>query len=150
MTVSHLSDYSTKKLLNLIINTDGGARGNPGPAAIGVVIQDASGALLHSHKARLGAQTNNVAEYEALLYALGWLSRFQADQEVQKCSFLLDSKLVIEQVNGKWKVKEAHLQTFVKKAQEIIHSLPFPITLSYVPRAKNAVADALVNEALDE
>lgn len=136
--------------LRLIIHTDGGARGNPGPAAIGVVVQNQSYLQLHTHKAFLGSQTNNVAEYEALLYALHWLSRFQATQAVESCSFLLDSKLVIEQVNGNWKVKEAHLQRYVKEAQEMIRTLPFSVTLSYIPRAQNAHADRLVNEALDD
>jgi ribonuclease HI len=134
---------------SLRINTDGGARGNPGPAAIGVVVTDEHKKIIHSHNAYLGAQTNNVAEYEALLYALHWLERFSATTQLQKCDFFLDSKLVIEQVNGNWRVKEIHLQKYVLEAMNIIRSLPFPITLSYVPRAQNADADALVNAALD-
>jgi ribonuclease HI len=134
---------------NLTVNTDGGARGNPGPAAIGVVIQD-DGKIIHEHKAYLGEQTNNVAEYEALLYALGWVSRFCVDKNVDSVEFLLDSKLVVEQVQGHWKVKEAHLQTLVSKAKELLVSLPCSYAFRYVPRAQNAHADKLVNQALDE
>lgn len=134
----------------LKINTDGGARGNPGPAAIGVYVRDESNAVIHTHNAYLGEQTNNVAEYEALLYALHWLERFSHTTPLQKCDFFLDSKLVIEQVNGNWKVKELHLQKYVLEAMSLIRALPYTVTLSYVPRAQNSEADALVNWALDE
>lgn len=134
----------------LTIHTDGGSRGNPGPAAIGVVVQDMTGTVIHSHNAFLGVQTNNTAEYEALIYALEWLRRFCSDQAPHSARFLLDSKLVVEQVSGHWKVKEAHLKQFVTKAQSIISSLPISITLSYVPRAQNTHADSLVNQALDK
>lgn len=132
----------------LTVNTDGGARGNPGPAAIGVVIQE-NGQVIHEHNEYLGEQTNNVAEYEALLYSLGWLNRFCTDKTVDSVEFLLDSKLVIEQVQGHWKVKEAHLQTLVSKAKDLLATLPCSYSFRYVPRAQNAHADKLVNQALD-
>lgn len=134
--------------MKLTVNTDGGARGNPGPAAIGVVIQQ-DGEIIHEHNDYLGEQTNNVAEYEALLYSLGWLNRFCKDTTVDSVEFLLDSKLVIEQTQGHWKVKEAHLQELVGKAKTLLSSLPCKYSFRYVPRAQNAHADKLVNQALD-
>lgn len=135
--------------IHLTINTDGGARGNPGPAAIGVVIQDQNAHVLYEKGQYIGEQTNNVAEYEALTHAVEWLSRFCAQTQVEDVQFLLDSKLVIEQVNGNWKVKEAHLQTLHQKVRALLTALPCSFRISYVPRAQNAAADALVNQALD-
>lgn len=135
--------------MQLSIYTDGGARGNPGKAAIGVVISDES-KVIHTHKKFLGVQTNNVAEYEALLYATEWISRFCAQLSVDKCLFFLDSMLVVSQIQGKWKVKQSHLLPYYQKITHILQSLPCSWDIRYVPRHKNAVADRLVNEALDE
>jgi ribonuclease HI len=130
------------------INTDGGARGNPGPAAIGVVVHQ-NGKVIHEHKKYIGEQTNNTAEYEALLYSVQWLQSFLSDNPIEHCEFLLDSKLVIEQTQGHWKVKEAHLQTYVQKIRSLLQTLSCSYSFRYVPRAQNAEADALVNQALD-
>lgn len=136
--------------MQLSIYTDGGARGNPGNAAIGVVILDQEDTLIHSHKKFLGVQTNNVAEYEALLYASEWLSRFCAELAVDKCIFFLDSLLVVSQIQGKWKIKQPHLLPYHQKIVNILNALPCDWDIRYVPRHKNARADKLVNEALDE
>ncbi|MEO8581577.1 MAG: ribonuclease HI family protein [Patescibacteria group bacterium] len=133
----------------LTVFTDGGARGNPGPAAIGVVVQQ-DHKTIHEHNNYLGEQTNNVAEYEALLYSIGWCQRFCETQLVESIEFLLDSKLVVEQVQGHWKVKEPHLQVLVAKARTLLSSLPCSYSFRYIPRAQNAAADKLVNESLDE
>ncbi len=147
-TPSQQPNNSATQQLTLTIHTDGGARGNPGPAGIGIVIH-AGQSLVHEHKAYIGEQTNNVAEYEALLYAIEWVSRFCQSQTVKSVRFLLDSKLVVEQVQGHWKVKEAHLQSLVKKAQTLLETLPCSASFAHVPRAENKDADRLVNEALD-
>ncbi len=136
--------------MQLTIHTDGGARGNPGPSAIGVVVHDEKLNIVHEHKAFLGTKTNNEAEYEALLYATEWLSRFQTTQSVQRCIFLLDSLLVVSQVKRQWKVKEARLLSYQQKITQIFSSLPFPCEIKHVPREDNSEADALVNQSLDE
>lgn len=133
---------------SLTIFTDGGARGNPGPAAIGVVVQQ-DGNVIHEYNKYLGEQTNNVAEYEALLYSIEWLSRFCTEQNVDSVEFLLDSKLVVEQVQGHWKVKEPHLQELVSKARTLLSKIPAKYSFRHIPRAQNSEADKLVNQSLD-
>ena len=128
----------------LVIHTDGGARNNPGPAGIGAVIAR-DGIVLSEISEYIGAQTNNFAEYTAVIRALemciekGWL---------EALSFKLDSKLVVEQVQGNWKVKEVTLKPLVTKVQTL--AIQFPsVSYEYVPREENREADRLVNEAID-
>lgn len=130
----------------VVIHTDGGARGNPGPAAVGVTIVH-DGARTEA-KAYLGdRQTNNWAEYEAVLFALGkCLEMMLAGRELH---FYLDSQLVVEQLKGNWKIKEPSL----KQQAEKVHGLTGNfgrVTFTYIPREQNKDADRLVNEALDE
>lgn len=136
----------------LIIYTDGGARGNPGPAGAGVVIIDASAGTQRvatfEYKKYLGPkQTNNWAEYEAVILALieakkkGFVGR--------ALEFRLDSKLVVEQLSGNWKIKEAALKEQAAKARALLDEFP-SYTFTYVPREQNKEADRLVNEAIDE
>jgi len=129
--------------MELTINTDGGARGNPGPAAVGVVFQ-AEG-LVETHERYIGETTNNVAEYTAVLDALTNLPA----GEWSKLSFRLDSQLVAFQIMGKYKVKEPNLQQLCQQVRMKLHELALPYSFEYVPRAQNAAADKLVNHALD-
>lgn len=131
----------------LIIYTDGGARGNPGPAAAGAIgIVD--GAVVFEMKQYLGpVQTNNWAEYEAVALALA---------EAKSCGFTgselevrMDSKLCVEQILGNWKIKEPTLKPQVAKVHALLKDFP-KYHFVYVPRAENSEADRLVNEALDE
>lgn len=139
----------TDELTNrLTVFTDGGARGNPGPSAIGVVVQQ-NGKMIHEYNKYLGEQTNNVAEYEALLYSIEWVGEYSATETIEACEFLLDSKLVVEQVQGHWKVKEPHLQHLVTKARSLLGNLPCKYSFRHIPRAQNSEADRLVNECLD-
>jgi ribonuclease HI len=130
----------------IIIYTDGGARGNPGPAAAGVVILDGEKRL--EYKQYLGErQTNNWAEYEAVLFAIGKLLEdlyLQRDLE-----FRLDSQLVVEQLNGNWKIKEPELKKQAAKVRSLLKDFG-SVTFTYIPREENKEADRLVNEALDE
>ena len=131
----------------LVIHFDGGSRGNPGPAGIGAVITDPDGdppERLASVSEYIGDTTNNVAEYRALIAGLEAARAFPARAvEVRG-----DSKLVIEQVRGAWKVKQAHLRPFVDDIRRLLE--PYErVTLTHVPRAQNADADLLVNAALD-
>lgn len=130
----------------VVIYTDGGARGNPGPAAAGVVILDGTERV--EIKQYLGAhQTNNWAEYEAVVIALGKaLELMMRGRDVE---FRLDSKLVVEQLMGNWKIKEEGLKKQATKVRSLLHDFG-AVTFTYVPREQNKDADRLVNEALDE
>lgn len=128
----------------LIIYTDGGARGNPGPAGIGVAIYGADRRLLAEISEYLGVATNNQAEYQAIIVALKRASELKA----RELEFYLDSELVVKQLNREYKVKNKDLAPLFL----IIHnlSLDFPkITYTHIPREENAVADQLANEAMD-
>lgn len=128
----------------LIINTDGGSRGNPGPAAIGVVFSDDKGQTLAEYKERIGEATNNIAEYRALILALEKAKGF--DCEEIECR--LDSELVVRQLKGEYKVKDEKMKALFAKVQELIFFRP--IKFVHVRREFNKEADALVNQALDE
>ncbi|MCL5090951.1 MAG: ribonuclease HI family protein [Patescibacteria group bacterium] len=91
--------------------TDGGARGNPGPAAIGVYIEDEKGEALLKHGKKIGYATNNVAEYQAVIEALTWLK--ESSLELSQVDFFLDSSLVVNQLNGVFRIKENHLRDLI-------------------------------------
>ena len=130
----------------VVIYTDGGARGNPGPAGAGIYILD--GAENHEFKKYLGPkQTNNWAEYEAVALALAHLKELGLTG--RELEFRLDSKLVVEQLSGNWKIKEPTLKPQVAKVHAFLRDFPSH-TFTYVPRAQNEEADRLVNEAIDE
>lgn len=128
----------------LIIHTDGGARGNPGPAALGVFITDESGAVLKEHGRYLGAQTNNYAEYMAIIDALTHARDFGADE----VDMYMDSELAVKQLNGEYRVKNPALaQLFMQ-----VHNLRLgfrKVRFTHVRRERNKDADRLVNEAID-
>lgn len=130
----------------LIIHTDGGARGNPGPAAIGVVIEK-EGKIIHEFGKTIGETTNNVAEYTAVIEALIWLASKNYTLEIK--NFFLDSKLVVEQLNGRFKLKNANLRELFLKIKILEQEVGGVITYQYIPREKNTQADFLVNQALD-
>jgi ribonuclease HI len=126
------------------VNVDGGARGNPGPAAIGVVLRDGSGAVLEEVGEKIGEATNNVAEYKALLRGI----ELAAEQGASEVDLIGDSELVVRQVEGKYKVKNAGIKPLheaVKRALAEFDSW----SIRHVRRADNADADHLVNQALD-
>lgn len=135
------------------IFTDGGARGNPGPAACAFVVFDAAGNLREKRGKYLGRATNNEAEYQGVIEALDYLSglSYLSDLSVK---FFLDSELIVNQINGLWKVKEPRLRGLLLRVREteaiLIKHFP-SLTLAYfaIPRAQNQEADALVNEVLD-
>ncbi|MBU2542803.1 ribonuclease HI family protein [Patescibacteria group bacterium] len=128
----------------LIIFTDGGARGNPGPAATGIIVKDENGKTIASFGEYLGKQTNNYAEYMALISGLKKAKELKADEV--EC--LLDSKLVCEQLKCNWKVKEPTLQKLFVVAYNL--SAEFKkVTYKHIPRERNKEADAEVNKVLD-
>ncbi len=134
----------------VIAYTDGGARGTPGPAAIGVYIVDANGKAIREVKQAIGNSTNNFAEYNGVLVALQTLKALYGKKtKDMQIEIRMDSELVKKQLNGEYQIKEPGLVPFYME----IHNLRvsnFPnLTLTHVPRAQNKEADRLVNEALD-
>ncbi len=140
--------------LNMInrvsIFTDGGARGNPGPAAIGVFIKDKTGREIAKIGKKIGIATNNVAEYKAVIEGLEWLinNKEKFLKEI-KIYFFLDSKLVYSQIVGLFKIKNAELRDLLFIIREKEAQLDLQIFYNYIPREKNKEADKLVNLALD-
>lgn len=130
--------------MKLTIYTDGGARNNPGPAALGVVIKDEKGNTLASYGEYLGKQTNNFAEYSAIISGLKKALSLGADEV--EC--IADSKLVIEQLSRRWKVKEPGIQKLFVQAWNELQKFK-KTTLLHTLRAWNKEADAEVNKILD-
>jgi ribonuclease HI len=124
--------------------TDGGARGNPGPAAYGYVIEADDGTVLAAHGEKIGVATNNVAEYRALIAGLEAAAPFNAHTVHVRA----DSLLVIKQLRGEYRVKHANLRPLHEEARALLRAYRVA-DLQHVPRAQNAEADALVNAALD-
>ncbi len=124
---------------------DGGARGNPGPAAYGFVVRDESGVIKEAN-GYIGVATNNVAEYTAIVEALKWLSNHKKGEDLQ---FFLDSLLAASQLNGIYKVKNAKIRELLVKIRELENQFS-KITYQHVPRDQNIEADKQVNIALDQ
>lgn len=135
----------------IVVYTDGGARGNPGPSGIGIHISDAKGDVLKEVSRFLGVGTNNMAEYRAVVVALETLLKmFKEETTSLGVELRLDSELVKKQLTGEYKVKDVNL----KKEYEKIQALRVPhfphITFVHVPRERNKDADRLANEAMDK
>lgn len=131
----------------IIINTDGGSRGNPGKAGVGFVVSQ-NGEIMHQCGEYVGIKTNNEAEYLAVIAALNWLVKNSKDIPTE-IEFKLDSQLVVSQLNGKYKIKHPPLQTLASQIHQTIQSLKSRVTFSHVYREQNKQADLLVNQALD-
>ncbi len=127
------------------MHVDGGARGNPGPAAIGVVVSDPGGEVLDEFGERIGVATNNVAEYRAMLRGLQRVAQLGA-REVEVIN---DSELVARQLRGVYKVKHPSMRPLYEEAMSALRGFD-RWEIRSVPRAENARADALVNAALDD
>jgi ribonuclease HI len=128
----------------LTVHVDGGARGNPGPAAIGVVVTDPDGVVVDELAERIGVATNNVAEYRALLRGLERAAALGA----REIALVNDSELVAKQLTGAYKVKHPAMKPLYEQAMSALRGFD-RWSIRSVPRAKNAHADALVNQALD-
>ncbi len=134
--------------MNLQIFTDGGARGNPGPAGIGVVVKDGKKIIFQASKF-IGRTTNNVAEYKAMVLALDWLLENQEKLDLNRIDFYFDSELLTNQMNGIYRVKAPHLREIYLKAKEKESKLGFAVSYHLLPREKNFEADGLANQAMD-
>jgi probable phosphoglycerate mutase len=130
---------------HIVAYIDGGARGNPGPAGYGVRIENLDGTLVEELSESIGVATNNVAEYRALLAALEW-ARAHAHSTVHIRS---DSLLLVQQMRGTYKVKNAGLQPLYAKARLLAHEIG-RVTFEHVGRALNGHADRLANTAMDD
>lgn len=173
----------TKKLF---VFADGGARGNPGPAAIGFIIKNSTGKTLVKKGKFVGKATNNVAEYQAVIEALKWLSKRKAEkgwgwvmgyesgcedegEEKKKkptptthprptthistppsIQFFLDSKLIVNQLNGLFKIKNSYLRGLIIKVRQLEQEVGGNVSYHFIPREKNKEADALVNQSLEQ
>jgi len=124
---------------------DGGARGNPGPAGSGAILLDDRGRAIAKLKRSLGHATNNVAEYTALVMGLEEAER----RGIDELDVRMDSLLVVQQMKGLWKIKHPGLRPLALRAGELLARFPTR-TIEYIPRELNTLADALVNEAIDE
>ena len=126
------------------LSTDGGARGNPGPAAYGYVLEAENGAVLAAHGEAIGVATNNVAEYRALLAGLGKAAELGVDE----LEVVSDSELLVKQMRGEYRVKNAALRELSVEAARLARKIG-AVTYTAVRREHNELADRLVNEALD-
>jgi ribonuclease HI len=127
-----------------VANTDGGARGNPGPAGFGVLIRDQDGRKVAGLSEYLGHQTNNYAEYRALIAAL----EYAADRGPKALKVISDSELLVKQVKGQYKVRHPGLQELYRRAKELIAQLEW-FSIEHSFREQNQEADRLANEAMD-
>ncbi|MDP3983706.1 MAG: reverse transcriptase-like protein [Acidimicrobiia bacterium] len=132
-------------MTDYIIEADGGSRGNPGPAAYGTVIMNAgSGEVVAELGEFIGVATNNVAEYRGLVAALEYLAEHDPEASVVA---RLDSKLVVEQMSGRWKIKHPGMKELSLRARRAFP--PNQVSYEWVPRHRNKAADAIVNRCLD-
>lgn len=128
--------------------SDGGARGNPGPAASAFVCISGNGVVVHKASKYLGNATNNFAEYQGVILALTWMGQNKKllDGEI---TFNMDSELVVNQINGKYKVKEETLKKLMLIIRNLLEKVETKISFVSIPREKNKLADFLVNTELD-
>lgn len=135
----------------LIIHTDGGSRGNPGPSAIGVVIKNADGNIIKKYEEFLGEKTNNEAEYEAVIFALKKVKALFGKEAAHKMQIIvkMDSELVKKQLSGEYKIEEERLFPYFIKIWNL--KMDFKkVEFLHIPREQNKEADALVNQVLNE
>jgi ribonuclease HI len=130
--------------MKLYVHTDGGARGNPGPGAIGVAVKDKTGKIIKEVGKYIGRATNNEAEYKAVIEGLKTCQTLKADE----LEFYIDSLLVASQLGGDYKVKNPRMRALFNEAKVLEQEFK-KVTYTHVPREENFPADLLVNEVLD-
>ena len=131
--------------MKVIIEADGGSRGNPGPAGYGAVVLDpVTDQVLVERAEGLGVTTNNVAEYQGLIAGL----RAAIELGATEVDVRMDSKLVVEQMCGRWKIKHPAMQPLAREATELVREIG-SVRFEWIPRLRNSRADALANQAMD-
>lgn len=136
--------------MKIITYTDGGSRGNPGIAASGVFIADEKGKKLVRFGTFLGVQTNNFAEYTAIIEALSWILAHRDRCRVTAIECRMDSQLACRQLTGMYKVKHPHIRLLFEQVRVLQQALAVPFSFIHVPREQNKIADSEVNSALDK
>ncbi|MBU2670581.1 bifunctional RNase H/acid phosphatase [Actinoplanes bogorensis] len=131
--------------MRVVVEADGGSRGNPGPAGYGSVVRDTDGQVLLERQGALGTTTNNVAEYTGLIEGL----RAAHELGATEVDVRMDSKLVVEQMSGRWQIKNAGLRPLAAEAAQLVARFG-RVTFEWIPRERNKAADALANRAMDE
>lgn len=139
---------SENSMIKVTVFTDGGARGNPGPAGIGVQVLDEKNEVLSELSEYIGETTNNVAEYTAVKRALEHLQTLFLDTKALQVSLHLDSQLVERQLNGEYKIKDEALKAFANDIKVLMNEFA-SVTYTHVVREDNKEADRLANEAMD-
>lgn len=145
MTTLDGSTPESASVRSVIVEADGGSRGNPGPAGFGAVVRDeASGRVLAEVAEAIGVATNNVAEYRGLIAGLSRAAELGA----RTVAVRMDSKLVVEQLSGRWQVKHPDMKPLARQAMSLVRGFE-SVSFTWVPRARNSHADRLANEAMD-
>lgn len=134
--------------MKLVINTDGGSRGNPGISAYSFVIKDSRGIIFHQEAKAFGISTNNIAEYTAVWKALSYVLEFLNKAIPHNILIITDSQLIAEQLSGRYKVKSPNLKLIFQDIKSIEKKIGV-VRYKNVPREENFIADKLVNQALD-
>ncbi len=136
--------------MKLIIYTDGGSRGNPGPAAIGVVISDGAGKIMKEYAESIGKATNNEAEYRAVIFAFKKIKQLfgKVVAKESEIEFRMDSELVVKQLNGEYKIEESNLQPLFLKVWNLKTDFK-NVRFKHILREENKRADKLLNQSLD-
>jgi len=145
--MNHQSEPDTNKP-NYIVYTDGGSRGNPGEAAYGFVVYDSERKIIKEQGTRIGINTNNVAEYSAIISALKWVSE-NSEIENPLVHVFMDSQLATMQLKGIWKIKNENIRNFFFTIKSLEQSIGGKISYTHIPREQNKEADKMVNLALD-
>jgi len=134
---------------NIELFSDGGSRGNPGPAASAFVAEK-NGKILFSESKYIGVQTNNVAEYFAVILALKWLKKYTDKNKMDEIIFYLDSLLITNQLKGVYKIKNENLKKYYLLVRKLENQITSKIIYKHIYRDKNKMADYLVNKCLDK
>lgn len=135
--------------MEIHVYTDGGARGNPGPAGFGVVVLDQNKQSIHQESKFLGVKTNNEAEYLAIIAALTWVKNNFEKLAITKINFYSDSELLVRQIQGLYKVKAGNLKPLFATTKDLLISINLPYSFKSIPREYNSFADELANQAMD-
>lgn len=136
--------------MKLVIHADGGARGNPGPAAYGVVIENETGKVIARLGQALGIKTNNQAEYGGVIGALEFIKKILVPvTKITALEFYLDSDLIVNQLSGKYKIKSPELAVLAIRAKNLEKEICSAVIYKQIPREKNKPADKIVNQVLD-
>ena len=134
--------------MNLIVNTDGASKGNPGKSSYGYIIKTNTGVILHQEGKAIGHATNNIAEYTAVFKAFEYIKNHFSHKTPHFIELIADSELIVRQLSGRYKIKNPRLKILFEKIKILEMGLG-QITYKSVPRAENFIADRLANKALD-